>query len=399
MTTPGILDLAALGEHFVRDPYPVYAALGERGPVHRVRLPEGVEGWLVVGYEAARAALADPRLAKSWERAAPTLSLVRPASGPNMLNSDPPDHGRLRKLVVREFTPRRVEGLAPRVEEITEALLDAMLAHPDGRADLVEALSFPLSMSVICELLGVPSLDRTAFRTWSTDVFSHPDPVVRKTASQEMGGYLARLLDDKRRAPGDDLMSALVRTSDDDGDRLSPEELIGTAWLLLVAGHETTANLIANGVLALLTHPDQLAVLREDMTLIDAAVEEMLRYDGPVEAATFRFTTEPVGIGGTVIPGGGELVLVVVADANRDPARFPDPDRFDIRRPAHGHIAFGHGIHHCLGAPLARMEARIAVRALLRRCPGLGLDVHPAAVTWRPGMLVHGPRRLPVRWV
>ncbi|MFF5536239.1 cytochrome P450 [Streptomyces cinerochromogenes] len=399
MTASGVLDLAALGEDFVNDPYPVYAALGEKGPVHRVRVPEGYEAWLVVGYDAARAALADPRLAKSWARAAPTLSLVRPASGPNMLNSDPPDHGRLRSLVAREFTARRVERLAPRVEEITEALLDAMQARPDGRADLVEALSFPLSMSVICELLGVPALDRAAFRTWSTDVFSHPDPAVRRTASQEMGAYLARLLDDKRRENGDDLMSALVRTGDDDGDRLSPGELVGTAWLLLVAGHETTANLISNGVLALLTHPGQLADLRKDMTLVDAAVEEMLRYDGPVEAATFRFTTEPVDIGGTVIPGGGEPVLVVVADANRDPARFPDPDRFDIHRPARGHIAFGHGIHHCLGAPLARLEARTAVRSLLRRFPELRLDTSPAAVAWRPGMLVHGPRRLPVRWV
>ncbi|MFF5860740.1 cytochrome P450 [Streptomyces sp. NPDC012751] len=399
MTTAGILDLAALGEDFVGDPFPVYAALRERGPVHRVRVPEGHEAWLVVGYEAARAALADPRLAKSWDRAAPTLSMVRPAAGPNMLNSDPPDHGRLRKLVVREFTPRRVEALAPRVEELTGTLLDAMLARPEGRADLVEALSFPLSMAVICELLGVPELDRVAFRTWTTDVFSHPDPSARRKASQEMGAYLARLLDDKRRAPGDDLMSALVRTSDDDGDRLSPEELVGTAWLLLVAGHETTANLISNGVLALLTHPAQLADLRADMTLLDAAVEEMLRYDGPVEAATYRFTTEPVDIGGTVIPGGGELVLVVVADADRDPARFADPGRFDIRRPERGHIAFGHGIHYCLGAPLARLEARIAVRALLERCPGLALDTDPAAVTWRAGMLVHGPRRLPVRWV
>ncbi|MEU2742026.1 cytochrome P450 [Streptomyces sp. NPDC007095] len=399
MTTADIVDLDALGEDFVRNPYPFYARLRERGPVHRVRVPEGTEAWLVVGHEAARAALADPRLAKSWQRAAPTLSLVRPASGPNMLNSDPPDHGRLRKLVVREFTPRRVEQLAPRVEELTEALLDAMLARPDGRADLVEALAFPLSMSVICELLGVPSLDRAAFRTWSTDVFSHPDPTVRKTASQEMGAYLNRLLDDKRRNPGDDLMSALIRTTDEGGDRLSPEELVGTAWLLLVAGHETTANLISNGTLALLSHPDQLAALRADMTLLDGAVEEMLRYDGPVEAATFRFTTEPIDIGGTVVPGGGELVLVVVADANRDRARFPDPDRFDIRRPAQGHIAFGHGIHHCLGAPLARLEARTAIRALLRRCPDLGLDVHPAAVTWREGMLVHGPRLLPVRWV
>jgi cytochrome P450 len=170
------------------------------------------------------------------------------------------------------------------------------------------------------------------------------------------------------------------------------------AWLLLVAGHETTVNLVSNGVLALLTHPGQLAALRADPALIDNAVEEMLRYDGPVETPTYRFTTEPVTIGDTVVPGGGELVLVALADANRDPARFPAPDRFDISRDPRGHVAFGHGIHYCLGAPLARLEARIAIGTLLDRCPDLALDIHPAAITWRSGMLIRGPHSLPIRF-
>lgn len=397
MAAAEVTDLVAMGEDFVRDPYPVYAALRERGPVHKVRIPEGAEAWLVVGYEAGRAALTDPRLSKQWKNASPSFPIPSPSAGPHMLNSDPPDHERLRKLVVREFTPRRVEQLAPRVRQITDRLLDAMVALPEARADLVEALSFPLPISVICELLGVPMLDRAAFHAWTGTILTDPDPAARMAATREVAGYLAELLEHKRLAPGQDLMSALIRATDEDGTRLSADELRGTAWLLLVAGHETTVNLISNGVLALLTHPRQLAALREDMTLMGNAVEEMLRYDGPVETPTFRFTTEPVEIGTTVIPRG-ELVLVALADADRDPARFPDPGRFDIRRPANGHVAFGHGIHYCLGAPLARLEARIAIRALLERCPALALDAHPAALTWRHGMLIRGPRTLPVRW-
>ncbi|GHD86005.1 cytochrome P450 family protein [Streptomyces naganishii] len=394
-----IVDLAALGESFTRDPYSVYARLRAQGPVHRIRMPEGgAEAWLVVGYEAGRAALADPRLSKDWGRASPSLPLGSVSSGYHMLRADPPDHTRLRRLVARQFTPRRVEELAPWVQKMTDELLDRMLAAPDGRADLVEALSFPLPISVICELLGVPDLDRSSFREWSNDALGATDPAERAAAADAMARYLAELVDRKRGRPGDDLMSALIHGPDDDGDRLSHGELLGMAWLLLVAGHETTVNLVSNGVLALLTHPAQLAALRADLTLIDAAVEEMLRYDGPVETPTYRFTTEPVTIGDTVVPGGGELVLVAMADANRDPARFASPERFDISRDARGHVAFGHGIHYCLGAPLARLEARIAIRTLLERCPELALDIHPAAITWRPGMMIRGPRSLPVRF-
>ncbi|MFE2291401.1 cytochrome P450 [Streptomyces sp. NPDC059452] len=394
----GLVDLAALGDDFTRDPYPVYAALRARGPVHRVRIPEGTHAWLVVGYEAGRELLADQRLSKQWAKASPALGVTKVSAGTSMLSSDAPDHTRLRKLVAREFTPRRMEQLAPRIQEMTDELLDRMLAAPGRRADLVEALSYPLPMNVICELLGVPFLDRTAFREWSNQAVSAVDVSKRDSSTRAMAAYLARLLQDKRAQPGDDLMSALIHTADEDGDRLSADELMGMAWLLLVAGHETTVNLITNGVHNLLAHPDQLAALRADFGLIDGAVEEILRFEGPVETPTYRFTTEPVDIGGTVIPGGGELVLVAMSDANRDPVRYPDAARFDITRDARGHIAFGHGIHYCLGAPLARIEARVAIRSLLERCPELRLTEDPATLEWRTGMLMRGPLSLPVGW-
>ncbi|MER5983754.1 cytochrome P450 [Streptomyces sp. NPDC001787] len=398
MTTEAVLDLAALGEDFTRDPYPVYARLRARGPVHRVRIPEGAPAWLVVGYDVGRELLADQRLSKAWQKASPALGIAKVSAGTSMLSVDAPDHTRLRKLVTREFTPRRMEQLAPRVQEMTDELLDAMLAAPNRSADLVEALSFPLPMSVICELLGVPFLDRSAFREWSNNAVSAIGAEARETSTAEVTAYLEGLLAEKRERPGDDLMSGLIHTADVDGDRLSADELVGMAWLLLVAGHETTVNLVTNGVLNLLTHPGQLEALRADFGLIDNAVEEILRFEGPVETPTYRFTTEPIEVGGTVIPGGGELVLVAMSDANRDPARYEAADRFDITRDARGHVAFGHGIHYCLGAPLARIEARIAIRSLLERCPDLRLAADPAALKWRTGMLMRGPMSLPVAW-
>lgn len=398
MTIDAILDLGALGEAFTRDPYPLYAELRARGPVHRVIIPDGTPAWLVVGYEAGRELLADQRLSKEWVNASPLLGVHQLSAGKSMLSADAPDHTRLRKLVSREFTPRRMEQLAPRIQQMTDELLDVMLLEPERRTDLVDALSFPLPMAVICELLGVPSMERQSFREWSNTALSSTDVAARRDAVASMNTYIASLLDDKRARPGGDLMSALIHTADEGGDRLSVDELAGMAWLLLVAGHETTVNLITNGVLHLLEHPAQLAALRADPGLLGNAVEEILRYDGPVETPTYRFTTEPLDVGGTVIPGGGELVLVALADANRDPARFADADRFDITRDARGHVSFGHGIHYCLGAPLARVEARIAIGSLLARCPDLRLDTDPELLTWRTGMLIRGPEGLPVAW-
>ncbi|WP_329124976.1 cytochrome P450 family protein [Streptomyces sp. NBC_01465] len=390
------IDLAAWGDDFVADPYPYYAKLRDAGPVHEVVHQNGMPFWMLVGHEEARAALADPRFSKDW-RANGEWDWETSAVNANMLESDPPHHTRLRKLVVREFTPRRIEQLAPRIQQITDELLDAMLAAPGGPADLVDALAFPLPMTVICELLGVPDLDRDSFRKWSNEIVAPTGPDAEGEAGAAMAAYLVELIEDKRCSPGDDLMSALIRTVHEDGDRLSPDELVGMAFLLLVAGHETTVNLIANGVRALLDHPGQLAALRADLSLIDNAVEEMLRYDGPVEGATFRFTREPVPVAGSVIPARA-TVLVALAAADRDPDKYADPDRFDIQRETQGHLAFGHGIHYCLGAPLARMEGRIAVRSLLERCPDLALDPDRAPYDWIPGMLMRGVRRLPVRW-
>ncbi|MCX4554074.1 cytochrome P450 [Streptomyces sp. NBC_01387] len=391
-----VIDLREHAEDFNSDPYPYFAKMRAAGPVHQIRTNESGDVWVVVGYEEGRAALADPRLSKDPR----TLTAWGPDVTPfsNMLELDPPHHTRLRKLVTRAFTGRRVEALRPQVQRITDTLLDTMLAAPDRRAGLVDSLAFPLPMTVICELLGVPDLDRDNFRKWSNELVSPSDPESELAAVEAMRGYLVELVDGKRAAePGDDLMSVLVRTRDEAGDELTQQELIGMAFLLLVAGHETTVNLISNGIRALLSHPDQLAALRADMGLLDGAVEEMLRYDGPVEVATYRFTREPVTIGGTEIPAE-QGVLVALASADRDPDRYPDADRFDIRRAPQGHLAFGHGIHFCLGAPLARMEGRIAVRTLLERCPDLALDTERGAYEWIPGLLIHGVRELPVRW-
>ncbi|MGI5358238.1 cytochrome P450 family protein [Streptomyces sp. CA-252508] len=389
------VDLSAYGEDFVADPYPVYAKLRESGPVHHVRTSLGNEVWLIVGHAEARAALADPRLSKAPATVGRRM-LDEEVIGPYLLVLDPPDHTRLRRLVAREFTGRRVEALRPRVRRVTDELIDAM--EPHGRADLVDALAFPLPITVICELLGVPAADRDAFRAWSSEIVAPTGGEFETSAVHALGGYLDALIEDKRCAgPTDDLLSALVRTRAEDGDRLSAAELRAMAYLLLIAGHETTVNLIANGVRALLDHPGQLAALRADPDLLDGAVEEMLRHDGPVETGTARFAREPVPIGDTVVPAGA-AVLVGIAAGDRDPARFPDPDRFDIRRDTSGHLAFGHGIHHCLGAPLARLEARTAIGALLRRFPSLALDPQAGPLDWLPGLLMRGVRRLPVRW-
>ncbi len=396
MTMPSLEQVTPPGMDYHADPYPLYARLREQGPVHRVTAPDGTGVWLVVGHEEVRAALTDPRLSNDVRRSSAWQDDGGYAVGLNMLQTDPPQHTRLRGLVAKEFTGRRIESLRPRIQRITAELLDAMV--PLGRADLVASFALPLPMSVICELMGVPVRDREDFHAWSTETVHPSSPQAATAAAQAMTGYLAALIDGKRRTPGDDLLSALVRTMDGDGDQLCDEEMLGMAFLLLVAGHETTVNLISTGALTLLAHPGQLAALRADPTLVDGAVEEVLRYDGPAQSTSYRFTAEPVEIGGTVIPAG-EPVLVLLASVGRDPRLVPDPDRFDIRRTgaSRGHLGFGHGVHHCLGAPLARLEAGIALRTLFERCPRLALDTDPAAIAWRPSLL-RGVGQLPVRF-
>jgi cytochrome P450 len=388
-----------LDDGFVQNPYAVYQRLRAEGPVSRVMMPGGHPVWVITRYADARAALADPRLIKDWRTLWPGGAADGPDDGfatldTHMLSTDPPDHDRLRRLVTKAFTARRIERLRPRVTEITASLLDAMPAG--GQVDLLEAFAFPLPITVICELLGVPGSDRADFHAWTQAVLSTGDTSDRPgEAAMEMAGYFTALVADKRAHPADDLLSALTAARDA-GHGLSERELLGMIFLLLVAGHETTVNLIGSGTLALLLSPGELARLRADPSLLPGAVEELLRYTSPVNHATFRFTAGPVEVGGTLIPAR-EAVLVAIASANRDPDRYPAPDRLDIGRDAGGNLAFGHGIHYCLGAPLARMEGEIAFGALLSRFPDMTLAAPPEALRWRPSTLIRGLETLPVR--
>ncbi|MFI2301379.1 cytochrome P450 [Actinacidiphila glaucinigra] len=386
---------------FVADPFPLYRELRQGGPVRRAVVQGELEAWLVTRYEDGLAALTDPRLSSDVRDAAdPRLMARLPTTEREsmirtMLRADPPDHTRLRRLVSKAFTARRVAELEPRVQAIADELLDAIV--PAGRADLVEDFAVPLPVTVISELLGVPVSDRFDFQRWTDDMVLQgpqpPDPAKIEAAWQQMHGYLTALLDAKRAHPGDDLLSALIATHDDE-QRLDRHELISMAFLLLVAGYITTVNLIGNGIAALLTHPEQLRMLREDPELLPGAIEEFLRYDGPVNPGIARFAREDLTIAGVAIPRGA-TVLVASAIADRDPARFADPDRLDVTRADNAHLAFGHGIHYCLGAPLARLEGRIAIGTALRRLPGLALAVPPEELRWRPRVL-RGPSRLPV---
>jgi cytochrome P450 len=313
--------------------------------------------------------------------------------GQHMLNVDPPDHTRLRRLVSAAFTVRRIEALRPRIEQITDELLDAM-AEQDV-LDLIDAFAFPLPIQVICELLGVPVADRDSFRAWTNAIIGGVSARDELPAAAEgLVRYLRDLVRAKRAAPADDLLSALVGVRAD-RDQLTEDELTSMGFLLLIAGHETTVNLIGNAVYALLNHPDQLARLRAEPALLPAAIEEFLRYESPVETSTFRIATEPVEIAGQVIPAG-HTVLIGLLSANHDDTRFPDPDRLDVTRQDYPHLAFGHGIHHCLGAPLARLEAKVALGRLLPRHPAIRLAVPSHEVTWKPGTLIRGLTTLPV---
>jgi len=383
-----------LGAGYFSDPYSVHARLRAEHPVAQVIMPGGTPAWLVTGYAQARAALTDPRLVKLPKGWRPPPDSLLASLDLHMLNLDPPDHERLRKLVNKAFTARRVEELRPRIAAITAGLLDDMSTRHE--VDLLASFAFPLPITVICELLGVPVADRDQFRAWSATIVTDTvAPEVFQDHATAMTGYFRRLMAARRREPADDLLSALI-SARDEGDRLSENELLSMAFLLLVAGHETTVNLIASGTLALLLNPGELARLRADPSLLGGAVEELLRYVNPVNNATFRFAGEPVEIDGAAI-GPGEVVLVSLSGANRDPSRYAGPDRLDLGRDCGGHVAFGHGIHYCLGAPLARLEAEIAFGALLDRFGEITLAVPPGELRWRPSTLIHGLETLPVR--
>ncbi|MFI1798943.1 cytochrome P450 [Streptomyces sp. NPDC020379] len=395
---------------FAADPYPTYAWLRENAPVHRTALPSGVDAWLVTRYADARQALADQRLSKNpvhhsesahgkgkvgipGERSANLMT--------HLLNIDPPDHTRLRRLVSKAFTPGRVAEFAPRVQELTDGLIDDFCAR--GSADLIHEFAFPLPIYAICDLLGVPAEDQDDFRDWAGMMIRHgggPRGGVAR-AVKKMRAYLAELIHRKRENPGEDLISGLIRASDH-GEHLTGNEAAAMAFILLFAGFETTVNLIGNGLHALLRNPGQrerlqLALAEGDESLLATGVEELLRYDGPVELATWRFAKQELVIGGQRI-AEGDPVLVVLAAADRDPERFTEPDTLDLSRADNQHLGYGHGIHYCLGAPLARLEGRTALATLLRRLPDLRLSVDPEELRWRGGLIMRGLRTLPVEF-
>ncbi|WP_131786238.1 cytochrome P450 family protein [Protofrankia symbiont of Coriaria ruscifolia] len=391
---------------FRLDPYPTYARLRENSPVCRVQTPR-FETWLVTRYADARAVLSDPRLSKDIDRAGDLYLQVfgekSVALNRNMLNADPPEHTRLRRLVSQAFTPRRIEALAPRVQQIVDQLLDTIV--PAGRAELISEFALPLPMNVICELLGVPAEDREQFfsgtqviRTQGTAGRSNEeDRAAIQEAQQNLYNYLTKLVGNKRDQPSDDLISALIAARDD-GGKLSEEELVSTAFLLLFAGHQTTADFIGNAVTALLTNPDQLDLITKNPELLPGAIEELLRFNGSVPVASFRLATEDVEYSGVRIPKGS-IVTVVLNAANHDPRHFPDPDSLKVDRTENPHMAFGYGVHYCLGVSLARMEARTAIGTLLRRLPNLTLEVAPEELRWLPAASsFRGLLELPVRF-
>lgn len=393
----------------IDDPYATYARLRDTAPVHRVAGPDGSPAWLVTRYDDVRAALADPRLSLDKSHALPGgyrgFSLP-PALDANLLNMDPPDHTRIRRLVGKAFTARRVESLRAPIRRTADELLDAV--EPLGSADLVDAYAAPLPITVICDLLGVPSDHRPDFRAW-TDTLVAPDPArpqAAKEAVVAMLGFFTRLLAEKRKEPADDLLSDLIAVRDEDmstgevgeeGEegRLSEDELMSLAFLILFAGYENTVQLIGNATLALLRHPGQLAALRANPSQLPAAIEEFSRYDGPALLAIRRFPLEDITIGGVTVPAG-ETVLLSPSAANRDPRRYPHPDRLDITRDTTGQLALGHGIHHCVGAPLARLETATALAALIERFPRLALGVPQEELRWRPSTRARGLLALPV---
>jgi cytochrome P450 len=387
-------------DSYYQDPMGFFARLRESRPVAPVRMPAYGRAWIVTRYADVRTVLTDPRLAKDVHRW-PGGGQSRPSEATgvyaHMLHADPPDHTRLRRLVQKVFTPRRA-ALRPRAEEIAAGLLDEMAAARGGVVDLLDVYARPLPIAVLCELLGIPVADRA----WiALTVAAYDERAEHQRVERDLAAYFAELIADKRADPGDDLVSALVAACDSAGadgaaDGLTGDELVSTVFLLVMAGFDTTVNLIASGTLALLTHPGEKARLRQDPSLLPAAVEELLRFTNPVNHANDRFTTEDVPVGDVVIPAG-EWVLPATSSANRDPAQFPDPDRLDLGRDTSGHVAFGHGVHHCLGAPLARMEAEIALGALLTRCPEISLAVPRQELRWRPVSLMNGLESLPVR--
>jgi cytochrome P450 len=384
-----------LDRGFIQDPHALYRALRAQAPAHRVSMWGVLPVWLVTRHAEARTLLADPRLSKKGERMSALLppgtdALLGPSLRAHVLLKDPPEHTRLRKLSARAFTARSVERLRPRIIHIADELLDDI---PDGAVDLVEAFAMPLPLRVISEMLGVPSADAAAFRACVEPMLTKTDADDLHDAELALVELLSALIEHKRTSPADDVLTSLVHASDD-SDGFTEEELLSTAFLLILAGYETTVNLIGNGIVALLRQPEQLAALRADLSLFPGAIEEFLRFDSPINISTVRVTTEDVHLDGVDIPAD-ELVMIALLAANRDTEQFDDPDVLDVTRKPNVHLAFGHGIHYCLGAPLARLEGQIAIQRLLATFDRITLDA-AAVPRYRKSFLMRGLVSLPV---
>jgi pimeloyl-[acyl-carrier protein] synthase len=395
-----------IGGELLANPYPMYAMLRQSSPVFRIPVAGSAEPgqWLLLRHEDAAHALRDPRFSADRRRAAvlqqnrallPPEILGEQGGFRTMLVMDPPDHTRVRSLVNKAFTPRRVASLRPHIEGIVDELLCSVAGR--GTMEVIADFAAPLPAYVIAELLGVPRSDYPQFKAWSSDLVSLAGGMDRDNALARFRrglaallGYLRKIISQRRREPRDDLISGMI-AAQEAHDALSDDELLATSNLLLIAGHETTTNLIGNGLLALLRNATELERLRAEPALLRSAIEEMLRYDSPVQA-TVRIPTEEIELGGQRIAAGA-LVVVGIGAANRDPAVFPEPNRFDIARTENRHLAFGFGAHFCLGAPLARLEAEIAFQAILHRFPDLRLEKD---VTYRPNVVLRGLTALPV---
>lgn len=388
---------------FVADPYPAYAALRATGRAHYF---EPTRQWLIPHYSDVSGLLRDRRLGRTYLHRFTHEEFGRPAppdahepfhtlNGQGLLDLEAPDHTRIRRLVSKAFTPRTVEGLAPTVRRLAAELVDALVA--EGGGDLLAAVAEPLPVAVIAEMLGVPESDRALLRPWSAAICGmyelNPSEETARAAvraSVDFSAYLRELIAERRGKPGDDLISALI-AAHDEGERLSEQEMISTCVLLLNAGHEATVNTTVNGWRTLFAHPDQLAALRADHGLLPTAVEELMRYDTPLQMFE-RWVLDDIEIGGTVIPRGSEVALLF-GSANRDPERFAEPDVLDLSRQDNPHVTFGAGIHYCLGAPLARIELDASFGELLRKAPAMRVTAEPE---WNPGYVIRGLKELRV---
>jgi hypothetical protein len=385
------------------NPYPLYRRLREKDPVHRSRLDDL---WILTRYDEINAVLRDPRFSaddrtvKGYEanrRKMIAAGLIdNREEVPSMLRMDPPDHTRLRSLVSKAFTPRAIESLRPRVEGLVREMLDE--AEARGEMDIVTDLGVPLPIIVIAEMLGIPAEDREHFKRWSDGVArglnanTMEQVRVAGVASKELEEYLRPIAEERRANPREDLLSSLL-AAEESGDKLSMDEVFSTVILLLVAGNETTTNLIGNGMLALLEHPSELRRLGDQPELIESAIEELLRWDSPVQA-TSRNAKEDMEFAGRKINKGAQLILHLGA-ANRDPAHFPDPNRLDLGRQENRHLSFSHGVHYCLGAPLARLESQVAIGQLAARFPSMRRK--PVDLEWADNIILHGIKSLPVK--